>query len=366
MGPEGNAAEVLGGNTWVGSKRRCLGRGLACPAGSSAPVSSFGAATASLVPEIREALTQAVFYTSFVKRCSPVVLRGAVANWPALRKWRGIDDLGRGGAPDLRVEVQESDTRDFVGTRRAARRSLGELAAADGVYRYLVQCTIWNRDSQGEPPSFGHLAEDVPVPEDLLRPRHVESVNVWVSPQETHSNPHYDTLHNLLCVVVGSKSVILMAPDATTSLNPNPVASPTSHHSRLPARSLEAQLRGALTSPALQTASSGRATAATALGTTAAAAHASAIGEADDDHTLLMTCPHQVCVLMPGDAVYIPEGWWHHVFSKGEPCTIGVNVWFECGWPPPHQHTYMLRRIVSEALWQRTRPALDGHRPETL
>ena len=31
---------------------------------------------------------------------------------------------------------------------------------------------------------------------------------------------------------------------------------------------------------------------------------------------------------LPGDILYIPQYWWHHVYSHGSP-NIAINIWFE-------------------------------------
>lgn len=75
---------------------------------------------------------------------------------------------------------------------------------------------------------------------------------------------------------------------------------------------------------------------------------------------------HRACSwqaeLLPGDALLIPEGWWHHVLTRGEAdgaagaeIGLAVNLWWR-GYPrePPVARVYALRRLLSEMLACRT------------
>ena len=35
------------------------------------------------------------------------------------------------------------------------------------------------------------------------------------------------------------------------------------------------------------------------------------------------------CVVSPGDVLYIPSYWWHHIISLTE--TVSVTFWYKCG-----------------------------------
>ena len=112
------------------------------------------------------------------------------------------------------------------------------------------------------------------------------SVSLWLSGwRGSRGSIHYDNYQNLLCVVAGRKDVLLWPPE-TAGLYPQQLGGESGNHSQVNiARPCEA--RHPLFPGALR-----RATAVT---------------------------------LHAGDALYIPEGFWHQVDSSGT--TIAVNYW---------------------------------------
>lgn len=138
------------------------------------------------------------------------------------------------------------------------------------------------------------------------------NVNFWMSASESKSSTHYDPYHNLLCVVVGQKQVTLWPPCTTPFLYPYPVYGEASNHSSVDFVKPDNKLHPLVS-------------------------HASKFAE--------------VVMLQAGDALFIPEGWYHQVNS--ESLTIAVNLW----WPShvslalnSHMDGYYLRRVVSSLL----------------
>ena len=65
-----------------------------------------------------------------------------------------------------------------------------------------------------------------------------------------------------------------------------------------------------------------------------------------------------------GDALFIPEGWWHQVDSQD--CTIAVNFWWPSAFSQglqPHMHAYYLRRILDGLLDSQRHAALQSVKP---
>ncbi|XP_025888583.1 lysine-specific demethylase JMJ31 isoform X2 [Solanum lycopersicum] len=171
---------------------------------------------------------------------------------------------------------------------------------------YLAQVPILNFEKK-EHMQLECLQEDIqtPVP---LETKSLSSVNLWMNSMKARSSTHYDPHHNLLCIVSGCKEVTLWPPSATPYLYPLPLYGEASNHSSV------------------------------------------TLEEPD-----LSLCPRATClsdfsqkvVLHAGDALFIPEGWFHQVDS--EVLTIAVNFWWRSmtiSGMLEHMDAYYLRRIL--------------------
>ena len=108
----------------------------------------------------------------------------------------------------------------------------------------------------------------------------VQQTNLWFAIGATVSGLHYDCFDNLLIVVRGRKRVLLMPPSASGCLRPRPAHAASANHSQLSA----AELR-----------------------------------------SVQQPAPLHLEV-RAGEALFIPEGWWHQVESPDE-ATLALNLW---------------------------------------
>ncbi|DBB09174.1 TPA: hypothetical protein ACH3X3_007774 [Trebouxia sp. C0006] len=72
----------------------------------------------------------------------------------------------------------------------------------------------------------------------------------------------------------------------------------------------------------------------------------------------------QEFVLQAGDALFIPEGWWHQVDSQDT--TIAVNFWWQSAFTKsmqPHMHQYYLRHLLDSLLDSKRQQALASVLP---
>ncbi|KAG2402790.1 uncharacterized protein HKW66_Vig0250090 [Vigna angularis] len=171
---------------------------------------------------------------------------------------------------------------------------------------FLPWVPIMNSDSQ-ETVQLETLKEDILTP-SILASKELSSINLWMNNAEARSSTHYDPHHNLLCIVSGCKRVVLWPPSASPSLYPMPIYGEASNHSSV---SLE-----------------------------------------NPDYSIY---PRAECsmefaqkvVLQAGDALFIPEGWFHQVDS--DDLTIAVNFWWRSNMMScmlEHMDAYYLRRIL--------------------
>ncbi|XP_055813215.1 lysine-specific demethylase JMJ31 isoform X3 [Solanum dulcamara] len=171
---------------------------------------------------------------------------------------------------------------------------------------YLAQVPILNFEKK-EHMQLECLGEDIqtPVP---LETKSLSSVNLWMNSMKARSSTHYDPHHNLLCIVSGCKEVTLWPPSATPYLYPLPLYGEASNHSSV-----------TLEEPDLSV----------------------------YPRAAFLNGFSQKVVLHAGDALFIPEGWFHQVDS--EVLTIAVNFWWRSmtiSGMLDHMDAYYLRRIL--------------------
>lgn len=248
---------------------------------------------------------------------------GMVSSWPAVRLWRGETGLQRlielagsahvdamvspAAAGSLAVgDMQHlillgTTLREFL--EGSLERQLAERQppGAGGLRLYLAQCPLLAAAPGGSTAGGGGttgscscgtsaaalaslqsaplapLMADLGLPPPLAAPAAppLSQVNFWASLAPTRSSLHYDPYLNLLCVVAGRKRVVLVPPACQHHLRPQPLTHESANHSAAD-----------LAHPDLQRFPG--------LGAALAAARRFEVA--------------------PGDALFIPEGWWHRAF----------------------------------------------------
>lgn len=239
------------------------------------------------------------FFNEIVPLQKPVVLRGIVGNWPcvcaAMESSSSIisylNNFYRGkllrvftGDPCIKGRLFYSD--DMRGFNfSSSNESLNE-----------VFDRIMDNASNPEPPMVS--IQGIPVTDFL--PGFTESnslnlfdldinPNIWIG-NKVIVSAHYDSSDNLACVISGRRRFVLFPPEQTSNIYPGP------------------------------------------LDFTPAGTPVSLVSLHDPDFEryprykeALMHA--QVAELEPGDAIFIPMLWWHHVDSIGS-LNILVNYWW--------------------------------------
>jgi oxalate decarboxylase/phosphoglucose isomerase-like protein (cupin superfamily) len=253
------------------------------------------------IPEWKN-VTPERFRDEIVPAARPVVMRGLVGAWPAVEAGRtspkAICDYMRRFDQDRQIKTMSGppringrffyndDLSGFNFQQQPARVStvLDFLLehAADERPPALAAQSITARDNL---PGFS--AENrLALVADTVDPR------VWIGNAVTVA-AHYDPAENIACVVAGSRRFTLFAPEQISNLyiGPMELTPAGATISLVPFDDVNLE-----THPRF------------------AAAHAAAL----------------TAELGPGDAIYIPYLWWHHVRSL-EPVNMLVNYW----WTPP-------------------------------
>ncbi|GAA0174538.1 protein modifying enzyme [Lithospermum erythrorhizon] len=296
----------------------------------------------------------------------PAVFRGCVMNWKAYAKWNprngglhylqekvgslNVEAMLSTSAPIFNGDIRSHERvplpfSTFIGyCNHLQLKSLGlvQSFAEQSTFMhnqalhqiYLAQVPILNTENE-EKVQLGCLREDIQSP-PFLETKELAAINLWMNSVETRSSTHYDPHHNLLCIVAGCKQgknekvkplwsavvcdsncesafwlqfVDLWPPTAMPVLYPQPIYGEASNHSSISIESPDLSLY-----PKAQ--------------------HARDFS--------------QKLTLHAGDALFIPEGWFHQVNS--DCLTIAVNFWWQSGIMSAmvsHMDAYYLRRILS-------------------
>jgi hypothetical protein len=245
-------------------------------------------------------VTAASFAAEVATRYEPAVLRGVVADWPAVEAGRGTaEDMGRylmGFDRSLPIKIffapPETGGRFFyrpgldgfnftvVDTRMASLLSTLAAVAAQQERQaiYLGATPIPQLF-----PGFEH-ANRLPVAGDKQA-----EPKIWIG-NESIVAPHFDEYDNIACVASGRRRFTLYPPDQVANLYVGP------------------------------------------LDTTMAGQPASMVDIHNPDFERFPRFRKAqeaalVADLEPGDAIFIPALWWHHVHARGD-LNVLVNYWW--------------------------------------
>ena len=228
----------------------------------------------------------AAFHARWGSPLRPVVVTGAIDDWPALRRWTPsyLREVHGDRPIDVRLSRLDAPQRHDGDPRRTFRRtrmSLGECIdrlldpEVAGERAYLQYCCL--------PAELPRLAADVRVPAYCTSPLLSEGA-VWLSGAGTINPLHYDFTSALMAGVVGEKRYVLF---------------PFRDGRWLGTRASRLLWRTASLDPSTATAG--------------ALAH---------------TTPYEH-VLRPGELLFIPYRWWHYMETSV--FSASVSWWWEPG-----------------------------------
>jgi hypothetical protein len=251
---------------------------------------------------------QPIGFSDIVGRDRPLVIRGLCRDWPLVKLAgqsdtafaQGLAGLDNGTEVDALLMPPGEDgvigyNANFDGFNYAHHR----VSVTQGLQR-LAQYS-----RQEQPPGLamqsapiaaclpGFLENHaVPFLDRSIQPR------IWIGNKVT-TPAHFDEYHNIACVVSGSRRFTLFAPEQARNLYVGPLD----------------------------------------FAPTGAAISIARLDRPDDPRfprLKLALAEAQVAELRPGDAIYIPPMWWHHVESL-ERINALVNYW----WKPVPANGYV-------------------------
>jgi hypothetical protein len=219
-----------------------------------------------------------------LRRDEPFLIKRAVPNWTATRTWsHGWFKQHYGdrrvwverGDDFLHFDIENITIREFVG-RTVEQNPPEQLYLTEGhVFALFPELT-------------DHIDLDRP---DLFNQVLMSPPKIYMGPAGSFSSIHYDHAPNLTAQVYGRKRWVFYTPDQTDLLYPYPRHHFLSHFSKI--NTLEKLVDF-------------------------------------DSFPLFKRAEQREAIVEPGDIIYVPVGWWHHVTSLDP--TISLHF-FSKTWP---------------------------------
>jgi hypothetical protein len=211
-----------------------------------------------------------LFRTEFFERGRPVLLRGFIRSWPAFGRWSPADFAYRFGSAEVEAMtgIRQNQPEDTTPYRQCTCMTMADLVRAftedEGAGDiYLVAQNQFLRR-----PAFEALWQDMPLDPDWFDTKTARThIALWMGPRGSITPFHYDLQNALLAQVFGAKSIILAPPEETEKLYCG-----NGGYSQVDPEHPDLE-----TFPAFRTANLWHA------------------------------------MIEPGDALFLPFGWWHHV-----------------------------------------------------
>ncbi|MDH5622326.1 MAG: cupin-like domain-containing protein [Gammaproteobacteria bacterium] len=238
-------------------------------------------------------------FSQFASATSPVILRGLAANWPLVQKGR---ESSAAAMRYLLEFYQDSPVTAFVSESDIGGRMFYTEGLTDTNFRQVKTELSWVLDKLQEyeslsaPPTIymGSAAIDLFLPglsteNSLPQGDFKATVRIWVGNRTTVA-AHYDVFDNIACVCAGRRRFTVFPPEQLANLYVGPIDF----------------------TPAGQS-----------------------ISLVDINNPDFEKFPRfaaaleqsQSAVLEPGDAIFIPSMWWHHVEGL-ESFNILINHWW--------------------------------------
>lgn len=220
-------------------------------------------------------------FERFFKADQPLIIRGMAAEWPATKKWRSPHYLSfHHGHRTVPIEhtAENNMTERFMYLHQVLRHMLDSSDSSQHTEKvYLAQHPLLDY--------LPALADDISHPPYLTvaKKSKADLINLWLGSRTTGSKLHFDSADNFLVQIVGEKRLILIPPTETHKL----YVEPGERNNISPIN---------VDQPDLQ------------------------------KYPLFNDVKGLQVYLHPGDAVYIPAGYWHYVQALS--ASISVNFWF--------------------------------------
>lgn len=170
----------------------------------------------------RAGLTAERFFEDHYVANRPVVLPDVMSGWRAVGRWGPDDFAARFGDVEVDVCVGRDGSKrpDKDYARHVTRMPLGRFAELVARAPRTNDLYLIANNRAMERPELQRLLHDVEFPEHLVDARRLEgAVTLWFGPAGTRTPAHHDVCNILFCQVTGRKRVRLVPPDVSALLD---------------------------------------------------------------------------------------------------------------------------------------------------
>lgn len=250
--------------------------------------------------ETMEALDAELFHRRFRAANRPVLLPNFARNWPALGKWSMRWLAEHYGQVSVRAMVGRDQDPDYDRNHEAHTQelTLGEFIARVEEEPESNDFYVVARDGVMRSDAFASLHHDITPPQGFFTRSVPPATALWLGPAGTITPLHHDQSDILFTQLFGRKRVRLISPSESA---------------------VAEQARG-LYGPELSSFST---------------------------HAQLREVRVHELMLEPGDTLFIPFGWWHHITAMDPAISIAINA-FEDALNPWYQPGSLLKSPDAE------------------
>jgi hypothetical protein len=223
-------------------------------------------------------LSGETFFADFYTANRPVLVTGLVDHWPAMARWTlpGLRNWLGHVEIDVQWQREANAAYEMEAHKHVARQPMGGIIdrILTGGPSNDFYVTAFNSGHNNS--ALAPLWDDIAEIPGWLAPGQAREGFFWMGPQGTITPFHHDLTNNLMVQIVGEKRVKLVDASETPRMRNDRHCFSAWHGADLPA------------------------------------------GPGDADRP-----PVAEVVLRPGDALFLPIGWWHHVEALTP--TIGMS-----------------------------------------
>ncbi|RYH13886.1 cupin-like domain-containing protein [archaeon] len=172
---------------------------------------------------------QEKFVTEALTRYHPVIIKGLIDNWPALRLWDRDYLINKVGdapvsinlTPDGRADSVQSivgeggkSVEHFVFPAETKMSMANFFSLLDDNQSSVVAYLSQQNDNLRAETSclLSDIAESIPLADKNFGKDKLEAVNLWIGDEKSVSSMHKDHFENMYAVVSGAKTFVLLPP----------------------------------------------------------------------------------------------------------------------------------------------------------